>query len=61
MIFFRSISGSWIVFSWDSNNFIPVDPTVTNEINLDFSYKWASYGLLQWNIKYFQDTQIVDY
>lgn len=59
MIFFRSITGSWRVFTWDWNIRTQVPPI--EDITLKYSYKWASYWLLQWELQYFQETQIVDY
>ena len=56
IIFFRSITGSGVVLTWGS---LLIDSD--NEIDVEYSYKWASYWLLHWKLQYFQDTQIVDY
>lgn len=56
ILFFRSITGSGLVLTWES-----LSVNSNNEITLEYSYKWASYWLLYWILRYFQDTQIVDY
>jgi hypothetical protein len=62
LIFFRSVTGSWLVVTWNEDWSIRREvPYVENEITLEYSYKWANDWLLTWDLQYFQDTQIVDY
>lgn len=60
LIFFRSISGSWIMFKWDPLQKIAYTDW-ENEITIDYSFKWSSNSVLKNNLTYFQDTQIIDY
>jgi len=60
MIFFRSISWSGKVFKWDPLVEVPYTEE-ENEITIEYSYKWSSNSALKNSLKYFQDTQIVDY
>lgn len=60
IIFFRSITGSWLVVKGDSFN--PVGTSeADNIINIEYSYKWSTNSSLRNSLEYFQDTQIVDY
>jgi type II secretory pathway pseudopilin PulG len=60
LIFFRSITGSWIIFKWDPLLKVPYTES-ENEIVIEYSYKGSSNSVLQNSLTYFQDTQIIDY
>jgi hypothetical protein len=61
IIFFRSITWTWVVFKWDSSYNKVAFTQWENEIEIEYSYKWAEEDALNNTLSYFQDTQIVDY
>jgi type II secretory pathway pseudopilin PulG len=60
MIFFRSISWSWIILKWDPLAIVP-NTSWENEIEIKYSYKGSTNSTLQNSLTYYQNTQIVDY
>lgn len=60
IIFFRSITWSWMVFKWSSYELVP-KTLWDNMVSIEYSYKWSTDESLQNTLYYFQDTQIVDY
>ena len=59
LFFFEAINGKWKYYYWDSS-WIRND-IVSREIDLGFSYKNSSSPNLKKEIKYYTETNIVDY
>lgn len=56
LIYFQSINGESWVFTWNW-----FQENSDENIEIDFSFKWATWWPLTKKIKYIQKTQIVDY
>jgi len=58
---FKAISWEGIIYNIDRNNPNDISNTIDNEIYLDISFRWASFWPLHTELKYFKNTNMIDY